>query len=371
MKERHGIGIREWNIRFLRVLWSVTLIAFVAALVLYFKFDDPTYSRESYFKEFVLIPTLIQCSLCIIMELFVRYISSHVSETISAVVVALGIEIECGVLVMVHNSVEVMATALVIAIMLATVYNSRLILVLQSLLGCAIYLITQLVIIPNQKYMPENDAIVYCIIFVALLIAAGIWVDGLIAYQLKMSGEVEKYKKRDKEREQEFKADALTGCWNYRAFIHNLELRLKELADMPGKCLLVLFDVDGLSRVNEQYGHECGDEVILKLVEMIRSNVRSEDYIARYNGEEFMLVLNEAAIEIGKNIAKRIQDEFAAFQFEHCGNETFSISVGIVEWTQEYANMIDFVSKAEQALREAKIQGYGQLSIYQGENAAD
>lgn len=369
VKEGKGNEMQEWNIRFLRVLWIVSLIAFAAALVLYFKFDDPSYSRESYFKEFVLTPTLAQFILCIIMELFVRLISPHLSQKASAVVIALGLEFECGVLVIVHNSVDIMAVLFVIALMLATVYQSRLILVLQSVLACFIYVFNQFVVIPNQKYMPENDAVVYSIIFIALLVAAGVWMNSLVSYQLMMSGEVEKYKKRAKEREQQVQVDALTGCWNYKAFVNSLESRLKALAASPGKCVLVLFDIDGLARINEQYGHECGDGVILKLVEMIKHSVRNHDYIARYNGEEFMLVLNDATIEIGHNIARRIQEEFAAYAFAECGSEKFSISVGVVEWLPNYANMIDFVSKAEQALRTAKMQGYGQISIYQGKEA--
>ncbi len=365
MKEAKNVQFQEWNIKMLKVVWISTFLACITAIILFIRFDDfENCSRETYFYTFVAVPTMMQCIVCVIMEIFVRYISKYVPQNVTAMVVALGLELDCGVMVMVHTSVGSMALALVIPVVLATVYNSRLILVAQSIMACVIYAITQLLLIPNAVYMPDNDAFVYIIIFVALLLAVDVWMDMLIKWQIGINDEVEEYRQRDMELEKVQKRDSLTGLWNHKAFVEQLGQVMKQVQALSGKCVLVLFDIDGLYRANEQYGYTCGDEVIVKLTEIIKRNVRAQDYIARYNGEEFMLILNEATVEVSCKIAERIQKEFGEYAFESCGGEHFSVSIGIAQWRDEYTGNLDFLSKVEQAVRLAKVEGYGRIGVY-------
>lgn len=365
MKEVKSVQFQEWNLKMLKVVWISTILACVTAIILFIKFDDFEHcSRETYFNTFVAIPTLMQCMVCIVMEVFVRFFSKYVPQNVVAMFVALGLELDCGVMVMVHTSVGSMALVLVIPVFLATVYNSRKILVVQSIVACIIYAVTQIYIVPNAVYTPENDALVYIIIFVALLLAVDVWMNMLIKWQIELKDEVEEYRQRDLEHEKQYKRDSLTGLWNHKALVEKMTQTISQLQALPGKCVLVLFDIDGLYKVNEQYGYICGDEVIMKLTEIIKRNVRAQDYIARYNGEEFMLILNESTIDISRQIAERIQKEFNEVTFESCGQEHFSVSVGIAQWCDEYTSNLDFLSKVEQAVRLAKLDGYGQIGIY-------
>lgn len=366
MNESRNVQFAEWNIKLIRVIWISTIIACITAILLFIKFDDvDKCPRDTYFYTFVAIPTLMQSMICIMLEVFVRRISKYVPQDVTAMVIAIGMELDCGVMVMVHTSVGAMALALVVPLVLATVYNSRKILIVQSIIACAIYVVTQLYIIPNAVYMPENDAAVYIIIFVALLLAVVAWMNMLIKWQIAINDEVEEYRLRDMQREEQYMKDTLTGLWNHKAFVDRLGQMIKQFQILPGKCVLVLFDIDGLYRVNEQYGYVCGDEIILKLTEIIKRNVRSQDYVARYNGEEFILILNEATVDVSRQIAGRIQKEFNDYAFESCGGEHFSISIGIAQWCDEYTNNLDFLSKVEQAVRLAKFEGYGRIGIFE------
>lgn len=367
MKETRSVEFQEWNIKFLRIMWLVTGLAFAVAFVLFLGFDDTqNCSRQTYFMTFVAVPALMQSVICIGMEIFVRKISTHVPNSITAMFVAMGLELLCGILVMVHTSVGEMAIALVVPLVLAGVYNNRLILLVQALLAFVIYVTTQLVIIPRGSYMPKNSSSVYILIFAGLLIAVMSWINMMIHWRIEMTGEVERYREREQLQQQQTMIDSLTGLWNHKAFNEMLEERMKQLSAAPGKCILVLFDIDSLYRVNEQYGYINGDKVIVKLAEIIRRNVRTMDYVARYNGEEFMLVLNEVSLEMGEKIAGRIQQQFAACVFEDCGNMQYTVSAGVAPWYGGYTTLA-FVSKVEQALRSAKLLGYGMSCTYEEE----
>lgn len=369
MGKAKNVEFQEWNIIFLKLFWLITVLAFSVALVLYFKFDDvKNCPRRVYFMTFVAVPTLMQTVICVIMEIFVRVLSRHLPKFITAMVVAIGLEIQCGVIVMVHTSVGEMAVALVVPLVLSMVYNSRLILAAQSVIAGVIYVVTRLIIIPDAVYMPKNDAAVYIIIFAGLIAATVVCMDMLLRWQIGIQDEMELYRKRDMLQQKQVQTDSLTGIWNYKAFIETLGQRMDQLKKFPGKCVLVLLDIDGLYRINEKYGYICGDEVIVKLTEIIKRNVRSQDYLARYSGEEFMLILNEVSLQIAQQIAERIQEEFASYVFEQCDNNSNTVSIGIAEWNDSYSNNLDFVSKVEHALRLAKLQGYGSLSIYHENN---
>ena len=365
MKSTKNIEVRDWNIRFLRLLWFITALAFFVAFILYLRFDDVEHcSKQLYFMNFVAVPTSMQILICLFMELFVRVLSGHLPNHVTAIMLAVGLEIQCGLMVMVHTSVGEMAVALIVPLFLSMVYNSKVILVIQSILAAVIYVITQVYIVPEAIYVPKNDVTVHIIVFVGLLLAAFVWLHMLLGWQIEMHDEMEEYRNRSRRQEEQLRVDSLTGIWNYKSFIEVLAKKIEQLHNFPGQCVLVLFDIDGLYRINEQYGYTCGDEVIMKLTEIIKRNVRHKDYLARYNGEEFMLILNEVNLDIAQQIATRIQDEFAAYKFEQCNQESNTISVGIAQWCDHYINNLDFVSKAEHALRLAKMQGYGNLNIY-------
>lgn len=369
VKETKSVEFQEWNIRFLRILWFVTGLAFVVALVLYAMFDDVEHcSKQVYFMTFVAVPTLMQVIICVFMELFVRKISNYVPNRITALFMAICMEILCGILVMVHTSVGEMAIVLVVPLVLASVYNNRFILIVQAVLACIIYVVTQLVIIPNAVYIPKNDATIYIIIFVGLTIAVSAWVDMMIRWHIEVSDEMEKYREREVERQKQLMTDSLTGLWNHKAFVETLRERMGQLKQQPGQCILILLDIDGLYQINERYGYISGDKIIMKLTEIVKKNVRSHDYVARYNGEEFVIILNDVAMEVGQKIASRIQQQFAEYIFEECDNGQYTVSIGIAQWHDSYNSNLDFVSKVELALRSAKLQGYGVIQVYNGQN---
>jgi len=108
------------------------------------------------------------------------------------------------------------------------------------------------------------------------------------------------------------RTDALTGCYN-RGYLNEVFPReIKRALRYRHSLSLAMCDIDHFKKVNDTYGHQCGDEVLIKFVQSILELIRADaDWLARYGGEEFLLVLPETHLENAKGLAERLRRHIA------------------------------------------------------------
>ena len=108
------------------------------------------------------------------------------------------------------------------------------------------------------------------------------------------------------------RTDALTGCYN-RGYLNEVFPReIKRALRYKHSLSLAMCDIDHFKKVNDTYGHQCGDEVLIKFVQSILELIRADaDWLARYGGEEFLLVLPETRLENAKVLAERLRQHIA------------------------------------------------------------
>ena len=106
--------------------------------------------------------------------------------------------------------------------------------------------------------------------------------------------------------------DALTGAHNREHFDTQLRAELSYAKRHHTDVSLVIFDADHFKKVNDTYGHQVGDTVLMQIANVVRGTVRSEDVFARYGGEEFALVLRGIDIEGSGVVADRLRERIAA-----------------------------------------------------------
>lgn len=112
--------------------------------------------------------------------------------------------------------------------------------------------------------------------------------------------------------------DILTGLYN-RTFLEEEMERLDTIRQLP--ISIIMADINGLKLVNDTYGHEKGDELLIKTAEILRRSIRSEDLVARWAGDEFVILLPNTTLEEARIIFERIQ--------AHCKEEKDSIPVSL------------------------------------------
>lgn len=120
--------------------------------------------------------------------------------------------------------------------------------------------------------------------------------------------------------------DSLTGICNRRCFF----LRMPAILKMKLPVSLMMIDIDNFKRINDTYGHPAGDKLLEQFAEILKSNTRNTDIVARLGGEEFAIVLPKTSYENVLKTAERIKQavEAKSFDFGHVSDKV-TISIGI------------------------------------------
>jgi diguanylate cyclase (GGDEF)-like protein len=162
--------------------------------------------------------------------------------------------------------------------------------------------------------------------------------------------------------------DSLTDISNRRNF-YNLSALEFELAHKYDHTFtLLLLDIDHFKKINDTYGHDCGDEVLKHLTKTIKDNVREQDIFARHGGEEFTLLLRHSDSTSGYTIAEKLRRLVESLEIqthEHIINIT--VSIGLVQFSKDIKEFDGLVNLADKALYEAKENGRNQTIVWVNE----
>lgn len=144
--------------------------------------------------------------------------------------------------------------------------------------------------------------------------------------------------------------DPVTGLANYRQLINSLELEMQRTGRTERSFALLLFDLDGLKQINDQFGHQVGTRALCRAADVLRVHSRAIDTAARHGGDEFALVLPETALEGAQEVMSRICERTA----NDGENPPISLSAGFAIYPQHGNSAETLMAAADRALYIAK-----------------
>jgi diguanylate cyclase (GGDEF)-like protein len=152
--------------------------------------------------------------------------------------------------------------------------------------------------------------------------------------------------------------DGLTGLTNHRTFQERAADLLERSARHGHKAAVLLTDVDHFKKVNDNYGHPVGDEVLRRVAGVLAGRSRKVDIVARYGGEEFCLVLPDTDAAGAEHFANELRQEIAdqVMTSEH-GKFRVTISMGVAQFPQDSTERTQLIERADQALYACKEGG--------------
>ncbi len=157
------------------------------------------------------------------------------------------------------------------------------------------------------------------------------------------------------------KIDPMTGLLNRRAVMEAIDQELSRSSRHKRITSLIVLDLDCFSSVNDLYGFNVGDDVLVEVSRVLLSCLRNEDICSRWGGEEFLLLLPETNIIGAMTVANKIHDAIQMTEFKiNKPGIRITASLGLSEY-QVGQNFQQLISSASQALKQAKLEGKNQV----------
>ncbi len=159
--------------------------------------------------------------------------------------------------------------------------------------------------------------------------------------------------------------DELTGVWNRRMINQFLDREWARAKREQSAMAVLVLDIDFFKRINDEYGHQSGDEALKHFCAVVNSHLRKYDYFGRYGGEEFLLLLPHIDLESARHAAERIRSAVADSELVLTGQKqilqlTVSIGLAVVNESDQSAEAT--FKRADEALYRAKEQGRNRIS---------
>jgi len=161
--------------------------------------------------------------------------------------------------------------------------------------------------------------------------------------------------------QQQALTDGLTGCYNRRSFELQLERDLHLATRMRQPLSLIMLDFDNFKHINDQAGHEAGDQALCLLADNLRAELRAVDTAARYGGDEFVIILPQADTEGALLVAERLRTRVEEMQVPGFGQVTSSF--GVATFPNHASSRDTLVVAADRALYSSKNAGRNRVTV--------
>ncbi len=159
--------------------------------------------------------------------------------------------------------------------------------------------------------------------------------------------------------------DGLTELYNHRFFQEKIRQKIVQAEKNKSNFSLILIDIDFFKKFNDKYGHQAGDAVLKHVANTLKKNVRTEDFVCRYGGEEMTIILNNAnkdvAIKTAQDICKIIADKKYELTPELEVNIT--ISLGVSTYPENGTTPTELIEYADKCLYKAKENGRNRVGL--------
>ncbi|AEF94460.1 response regulator receiver modulated diguanylate cyclase with PAS/PAC sensor [Desulfotomaculum nigrificans CO-1-SRB] len=171
---------------------------------------------------------------------------------------------------------------------------------------------------------------------------------------LHYATDVTRYKKIEEELRQLSVTDVLTNAYNRRYFTQKLEEEIERAKRADRKFSLIILDIDRFKSINDRFGHNAGDLVLKSIAELIKNRIRKIDTLARWGGEEFVILLPDTTVKNAARLAEELRESLS--QMDIPGVDHVTASFGVAGYCP--GDMVDtLVNKADNMMYEAKAAG--------------
>ena len=167
------------------------------------------------------------------------------------------------------------------------------------------------------------------------------------------------------------RTDALTGLSNRNTLFKHGEKMVSSFTEQPEELSILLLDLDHFKKINDSFGHDIGDEILMAVSDLVKETMRSRDLLARFGGDEFVALLPFADSNKAKAIAMRINEKISQYDFSSLVLQSrVTFSIGVATMADNKMSFDDLLHDADLAMYQAKDQGRNTVICYQNISVA-
>jgi len=159
--------------------------------------------------------------------------------------------------------------------------------------------------------------------------------------------------------------DLLTGLYNRQFLYEYFEIELNRAKRKNLNISIIMLDIDFFKNFNDTYGHECGDQILQSISNLLNQNIRKSDIACRYGGEEFVILMPETTLEAAREVAEKLRKAIKSISLfrESETVKNITLSFGVSSFPRNGLTRMKIIESADKALYRAKREGRDKVCI--------
>lgn len=214
--------------------------------------------------------------------------------------------------------------------------------------------------IKYEKGIDHSLVLKITLIPIIIILLIGYWNNKLVKANQKLKELNNELNKKQKEIEKMATTDNLTGLHNRHKLIETLNSEKKRADRYDHGFGIIILDIDFFKQVNDTYGHNIGDEILIEFANILKKNSRETDHIGRWGGEEFLIIIPQSDNESLMNFAHILKERIENHNFKHVGKLTASFGVALYKKSEFIKETI---ARADKALYRSKDEGRNKVNF--------
>ncbi len=352
--------ITQYREQLLKVHRATIILISVVEIAAYFLFVMMGMQLLSFRSVYLWVGVLIPICINVFAHLFAMWVckkpnTNYQFKNNSVIYAAIVTSL---VVSLFHRDYLVTSCAFVFPIILSAMYNDQKILRQSFWFSFVLLTVTILALFVEHKLnltMWLNVVVLYG--FLAVSFLSG---EISIKFSQRNFALIEQQAITNSRLEAEMELDQMTQLYNHRTFYKKLELILSDDREEIPECCLAIIDIDDFKKVNDTYGHNAGDVILISLAGILKSCCQEGDYACRYGGEEFALILCGKTLTEAETIVDNVLNCFSKTYFPFT-KKSHTFSCGIAK-VADHETAESLFKRADQHLYTSKNNGKNQIT---------
>lgn len=355
----------NWRHLLLRTNMYLVILIFVIELIMYFVLKESNLILQPtwiYFLDYLIIPTV--GNFLIITVGF--YLSKHMSpdSEITNYIPSAELALCCSIVASTHSTFSVTLGIFCIPIFTTVIFSSKKLTAHIEILCCFLLTLTLL----HRRFSQDSfssDPYFWAEMLIAyfFLLGTSYVCFVLIRFQQEKSDIIAAGYATQLQLQNQLNKDQKTGLYGANLFTSKLDTMVRQSEATNRSISLAIIDIDDFKKINDTYGHLKGDQVILRLVELMKKNCKRNMFMSRFGGEEFAIIFSGDHTSEFTDFLEQLRIDFEQQQYDFM-SDLLTISIGVAVWVHGWTS-VDLFENTDTAMYTAKRSGKNQISIYE------